>query len=97
MRVRFQNVKLAVLHHLDEGVIVGEKWFNNAEDAVQELNGSASEKELLKLMMEASGSGIRISKGGETVERSGDALEIAATSCNDVLSGLGRPWIGWAY
>ena len=56
---------------------------------MQELNGSSSEKELtLKLMIEASGSGIRISKGGETVERSGDALEIAATSCNDVLSGL---------
>ena len=84
-----KRVKLAVLHHLDEGFIVGEKWFDNAEDAVQELNGSASEKELaLKLIVEAAGSGIRISKGGETSERGGDALEIAASSCNDVLSGL---------
>ena len=84
-----KRVKLAVLHHLDEGFIVGEKWFDNAEDAVKELNGSASEKELaLKLIIEAAGSGIRISKGGETSERGGDALEIAASSCNDVLSGL---------
>jgi hypothetical protein len=84
-----KRVKLAVLHHLNEGFIVGEKWFENAEDAVNELNGSSSEKELaLNLMLEAAGSGIRISKGGETIERSGDALEIAATSCNDVLSGL---------
>ena len=30
-----KRVKLAVLHHLDEGFIVGEKWFDNAEDAVQ--------------------------------------------------------------
>jgi hypothetical protein len=84
-----KRVKLAVLHHLDEGFIVGEKWFDNAEDAVNALNGSTSEKELaLKLMLEAAGSGIRISKGGESVERSGDALEIAASSCNDVLTGL---------
>ena len=84
-----KRVKLAVLHHLDEGFIVGEKWFENASDAVDELNGSSSEKELaLKLMIEAEGSGIRISKGGETIERGGNALEIAATSCNDVLSGL---------
>ena len=84
-----KRVKLAVLHHLDEGFIVGEKWFDNAEDAVRELNGSASEKELaLKLMQEAAGSGIRISKGGENSERGGNALEIAASSCNDVLSGL---------
>ena len=40
------------------------------------------------MMEAAAGSGIRISKGGETVERSGDALEVAASSCNDVLSGL---------
>ena len=58
-----KRVKLAVLHHLDEGFIVGERWFDNAEEAVQELNGSSSEKEFtLKLMLEASGSGIRISK-----------------------------------
>jgi len=84
-----KRAKLAVLHNLNEGFIVGEKWFESADDAVQELNGSSSEKELaLMLMKEASGSGIRISKGGETNERGGDALEIAATSCNDVLSGL---------
>ena len=84
-----KRVKMAVLHHLNEGFIVGEKWFDNAEDAVLELNGSSSEKEVaLKLMLEAAGSGIRISKGGETTERGGDALEIAASSCNDVLSGL---------
>ena len=84
-----KRVKMAVLHHLNEGFIVGEKWFDNAEDAVLELNGSSSEKEVaLKLMLEAAGSGIRISKGGETAERGGDALEIAASSCNDVLSGL---------
>ncbi len=84
-----KRVKMAVLHHLDEGFIVGERWFENAEDAVKELNGSNSEKEIaLKLMQEAAGSGIRISKGGETSERGGNALEIAASSCNDVLSGL---------
>ena len=84
-----KRVKMAVLHHLDDGFIVGEKWFDNAEVAIEELNGSAPEKELaLKLMKEAAGSGIRISKGGEVIERSGNALEIAATSCNDVLSGL---------
>ena len=84
-----KRAKLAVLHHLNEGFIVGEKWFDNAEDAVKELNGSSSEKELaLILMMEAEGSGVRISKGGEVNERGGSALEIAATSCNDVLSGL---------
>ena len=84
-----KRVKMAVLHHLDDGFIVGERWFENAEDAVKELNGSNSEKEIaLKLMQEAAGSGIRISKGGETSERGGNALEIAASSCNDVLSGL---------
>ena len=84
-----KRAKLAVLHNLNEGFIVGEKWFESADDAVLELNGSSSEKELaLMLMKEASGSGIRISKGGEVNERGGDALEIAATSCNDVLSGL---------
>jgi len=84
-----KRVKLAVLHHLNDGFIVGERWFESADEAVKELNGSTSEKELaLMLMKEASGSGIRISKGGEINERGGDALEIAATSCNDVLSGL---------
>ena len=84
-----KRAKLAVLHNLNDGFIVGEKWFDSADAAVQELNGSSSEKELaLMLMKEASGSGIRISKGGEINERGGDALEIAATSCNDVLSGL---------
>jgi hypothetical protein len=84
-----KRAKLAVLHNLNDGFIVGEKWFDSADAAVQELNGSSSEKELaLMLMQEASGSGIRISKGGEINERGGDALEIAATSCNDVLSGL---------
>ena len=84
-----KRVKLAVLHHLNDGFIVGERWFESADEAVKELNGSTSEKELaLMLMKEASGSGIRISKGGEVNERGGDALEIAATSCNDVLSGL---------
>ena len=84
-----KRAKLAVLHHLNEGFIVGEKWFDNAEDAVKELNGSSSEKELaLILMLEAEGSGVRISKGGEVNERGGSALEIAAGSCNDVLSGL---------
>ena len=84
-----KRAKLAVLHNLNEGFIVGEKWFDSADSAVQELNGSSSEKELaLMLMKEAAGSGIRISKGGEINERGGDALEIAASSCNDVLTGL---------
>jgi len=84
-----KRAKLAVLHHLNDGFIVGEKWFENAEDAVNELNGSSSEKELaLVLMLEAAGSGVRISKGGEVNERGGNALEVAAGSCNDVLSGL---------
>ena len=84
-----KRVKLAVLHHLDDGFIVGEKWFDNAEDAVAELNGSKSEKELaLLLMKEAEGSGVRVSQRGEVGEREGTALEIAATSCNDVLSAL---------
>ena len=34
-----KRVKLAVLHHLNEGFIVGEKWFEKAEDAVNEPNG----------------------------------------------------------
>ena len=84
-----KRVKLAVLHNLNEGFIVGEKWFESADDAVQELNGSSSEKELaLMLMKEASGSGIRISKVERQTKGAADALEIAATSCNDVLSGL---------
>ncbi|MDP6870120.1 MAG: hypothetical protein QGI21_05045 [Candidatus Poseidoniaceae archaeon] len=83
------SVKGAVLHHLDEGFIVGQKWFQSANDAVQELNGSKAEKELaLELMMSAEGSGLRISAKGEIVERDGAALEIAASSCNDVLSAL---------
>ena len=44
MKVRFQNVSSWLYYHLDEGVIVGEKWFDNAEDAVQELNGSSSKR-----------------------------------------------------
>ena len=84
-----KRVKLAVLHHLNDGFVVGEKWFDNPQDAVKELNGSESEKELALIMMkEAEGSGIRISQRGEVNEREGTALEIAATSCNDVLSAL---------
>lgn len=84
-----KRVKMAVLHHLDDGFIVGERWFDNAEAAVKELNGSVAEKELaLKLMISAAGSGIRISQRGGVQEREGDALEISATSCNDVLSSL---------
>ncbi len=84
-----KRVKMAVLHHLDEGFIVGEKWFDTAEGAVKELNGSAAEKELaLKLMISAAGSGIRISQRGGVHEREGSALEISASSCNDVLSSL---------
>ena len=84
-----ERVKLAVLHHLDSGFIVGEKWFNTAEEAVQHLNGSKAEKDLaLQLMKEGEGSGIRISQRGEVAERAGTALEISVTSCNDVLSAL---------
>ena len=84
-----KRVKLAVLHHLDSGFIVGEKWFNTAEEAVQHLNGSKAEKDLaLHLMKEGEGSGIRISQRGEVAERAGTALEISVTSCNDVLSAL---------
>ena len=83
------RVKLAVLHHLEEGYVVGEKWFELPEDAVAELNGSAAEKELaLELLKQAEGSGLRISGRGEVTEREGAALEIAAKSCNDVLSAL---------
>ena len=84
-----KRVKLAVLHHLDSGFIVGEKWFEKAEDAVTELNGSQVERDLtLLLMKEGEGSGIRISQRGEVAEREGTALEVSATSCNDVLSAL---------
>tara|TARA_B100000767_G_scaffold274662_2_gene308411 strand:- start:155 stop:1831 length:1677 start_codon:yes stop_codon:yes gene_type:complete len=84
-----KRAKAAVLHHLDDGFVVGEKWFETAEEAVLELNGSSSEKGLaLTLMLEAEGSGIRISSKGEVHEREGTALEIAAASCNDVLSAL---------
>ena len=84
-----QRAKAAVLHHLNDGFVVGEKWFETAEEAVQELNGSAAERDLaLKLMIEATGAGIRISHRGEVLEREGTALEIAANSCNDVLSAL---------
>ena len=41
-----KRVKLAVLHHLNDGFIVGERWFESADEAVKELNGSTSEKEL---------------------------------------------------
>ena len=84
-----KRVKLAVLHNLDDGFVVGEKWFDNAEAAVKELNGSSSERELALILMKgAEGSGLRISQRGEVHERDGSALEIAATSCNDVLSAL---------
>ncbi len=84
-----KRVKVTVLHHIDEGFVVGEKWFANAEEAVLELNGSSAEKELaLKLMISAAGSGVRISQRGEVHERDGSALEISANSCNDVLSAL---------
>ena len=56
---------------------------------MKELNGSPAEKDLaLRLMIEADGSGIRISNRGEVHERKGTALEIAANSCNDVLAAL---------
>ena len=84
-----KRVKAAVLHHLNDGFVVGEKWFETAEKAVKELNGSPAEKDLaLRLMIEADGSGIRISNRGEVHEREGTALEIAANSCNDVLAAL---------
>ena len=84
-----QRVKVAVLHHLDHGIVVGDKWFEEPLDAVEELSGSAAEKELsLILMKMASGSGVRISQRGEVAEREGAALEIAANTFNDVLSAL---------
>lgn len=84
-----QRVKLAVLHHIPSGFIVGEKWFENVENAVSELNGSELEKKLAKEMMSlATDSGIRIGQGGRTDKREGKALEIAINSCNDVLSAL---------
>ena len=84
-----KRVKAAVLHHIDDGFVVGERWFSTADEAVTELNGSAAEKDLaLTLMKSAGGSGIRISQRGEVHEREGTALEISATSCNDVLSAL---------
>jgi hypothetical protein len=84
-----KRVKVAVLHHIDDGFVVGERWFSSAEEAVGELNGSSAEKDLaLILMRSADGSGVRISQRGEVHEREGTALEISATSCNDVLSAL---------
>jgi hypothetical protein len=84
-----KRAKIATLHHLDDGVIVGENWFAEAKDAVGALNGSSSEKELATILIEnAAGSGVRISQRGETSEREGSAIEIAATSLNDVLSAL---------
>ena len=84
-----KRVKAAVLHHIDDGFVVGERWFSTADEAVTELNGSSAEKELaLTLMKSAGGSGVRISQRGEVHEREGTALEISATSCNDVLSAL---------
>ena len=84
-----KRVKLAVLHHIPSGFIVGEKWFDNAEDAVSELNGSELEKKLAKeMMLLATDSGIRVGQGGRTDSREGNALEIAINSCNDVLSAL---------
>ena len=84
-----KRVKIATLHHLDDGVIVGENWFAEAKDAVGALNGSNPEKELATILLEnASGSSIRVSQRGEITEREGSAIEIAATSLNDVLSAL---------
>nr|MCS5525854.1 hypothetical protein [Candidatus Poseidoniaceae archaeon] len=84
-----KRVKIATLHHLDGGVIVGENWFAEAKDAVSALNGSIPERELATILIEnAAESGIRISQRGETTEREGSAVEIAASSLNDVLSAL---------
>ena len=32
-----KRVKAAVLHHIDDGFVVGEKWFGTAEEAVKEF------------------------------------------------------------
>jgi len=88
-----KRVKLTVIHHIPSGYIVGEKWFENVEDVSSELNGSELEKKLATKMMQlANNSGIRIGQGGKTDEREGDALEIAANSCNDVLSALWKDY-----
>ena len=84
-----QRVKIAVLANLDEGFVVAEKWFDNAEEAVVQLKGSIAEKELaLILLNSAKGSGVRITQRGDLHQRDGDAVEISAKSLNDVLSAL---------
>lgn len=84
-----QRVKIAVLANLDEGFVVAEKWFANAEEGITQLKGSTAEKELaLILLNSAKGSGVRISQRGDLHERDGDAVEISAKSLNDVLSAL---------
>ena len=47
-----KRVKLAVINHIPSGFVVGEKWFEEVDDAVNELNGSFLEKKLAAHMME---------------------------------------------
>ena len=84
-----KRVKLAVINHIPSGFVVGEKWFEEVDSAVNELNGSSLEKKLATHMMKlAENSGLRIGQGGKSSERKGEALEVASNSCNDVLSAL---------
>ena len=84
-----KRVKLAVINHIPSGFVVGEKWFEEVDGAVNELNGSSLEKKLAAHMMKlAENSSLRIGQGGKTSERKGEALEVASNSCNDVLSAL---------
>ena len=84
-----ERLKMALLNHIDEGIIMSEMWFDNPSDALKEATGSEAERELANhVLIGAMGSGIRINAKGATSEREGNAIEIISAPLNSILHAL---------
>ena len=84
-----ERLKMALLNHVDDGIIMSEMWFDNPVDALKEATGSEAERNLANhVLIGAMGSGIRINAKGATSEREGGAVEIISASLNSILHAL---------
>tara|TARA_B110000438_G_scaffold53456_1_gene53635 strand:- start:2948 stop:4621 length:1674 start_codon:yes stop_codon:yes gene_type:complete len=92
----FQTLRKALCLNIDEGCIIGEKWWSmdDRESMIGAINGSAPEKVALELIFSEAleEGGLQIRSDGSFEELEDTVLRIEDTSCHANLVALWPQW-----
>lgn len=89
-------LRTGVCSNIDEGIVIGEKWFNSnqREQALAAMSGGELEREALGAIMEEIDSGLAVNSDGSTEELEEDVFRFGEKSLHPILVSL---WDEWGY